>query len=250
MYIIFGFLSALLSLLFLLFNPLKGDPELYHLSHALIIGHWATLLFHTPVYFISMFKRNHPFGLFILLGATATFLYNNLWVVITQPVSIYFILFSIMATFSIFVLIKIIKEIKLNKIEVQSKKSHGIYLIIISVIFYILWTLQIVSFLKTGIPMRHTEYWGTPTSPVHILDMILFLPFLFTIGFNILKHRTYGGYFITGVTMFVIIGAGLLIDRIVLFINNDYSRFGSFIFLFSILLIGIIKTAKIGVKYE
>jgi hypothetical protein len=71
-------------------------------------------------------------------------------------------------------------------------KTIGIYLIVISCFFYILWLSEIVPAIKSNATPANIIEIGTPTNPVHALDLSVCLPGLLITSILLLRKKPLG----------------------------------------------------------
>ena len=78
---------------------------------------------------------------------------------------------------------------KFQNKEPRYQKITGAYLVIISVLFYLLWYSEIISaIIRDTIPASVADS-GLPTNPVHVIDISIFLPAMFITGLFTLKRK-------------------------------------------------------------
>lgn len=68
----------------------------------------------------------------------------------------------------------------------------GWVLIATSVFFTLLWLREIIPDLLAGSPSASASSWNVPTSPVHVLDLALFLPAVLMSGVLLLRGQAWG----------------------------------------------------------
>jgi hypothetical protein len=83
-----------------------------------------------------------------------------------------------------------------TKMEIFKNKSliliTGFYLILISVMFYLLWLAEIIpSIIKNTLPKSLVDT-GLFTNGVHVIDLAVFLPAVFITGAFLLKRKSFG----------------------------------------------------------
>jgi hypothetical protein len=79
-------------------------------------------------------------------------------------------------------------------------KSTGIYFLVISIMFYILWLSEIVPAMLYNTMPRGLVEAGLPTNPVHVIDLSVILPGIFITGILVLKKK-YPGYVLAPVLL-------------------------------------------------
>lgn len=71
-------------------------------------------------------------------------------------------------------------------------KTISFYLIILACLFYALWLSSVLpSILNNVIPKEITEL-NLPTNPIHVLDLSIFLPGIFTVAILLLRKKSLG----------------------------------------------------------
>ncbi len=81
-------------------------------------------------------------------------------------------------------------------------KFTGVYFILLAVVFYALWLSEIVpAICQQTIPKTLTDA-GLVTNPVHILDLSVVLPFIFTTGVLLLQRKEIGFLFAAPLLLF------------------------------------------------
>ena len=70
-------------------------------------------------------------------------------------------------------------------------KATGVYFIIISIAFYLLWLSDILSAVANDEIPAILNSTNLPVNPVHSIDLALLLPALFIIGVNLLRRNSY-----------------------------------------------------------
>ncbi|HTY12257.1 MAG TPA: hypothetical protein VMF88_14445 [Bacteroidota bacterium] len=71
-------------------------------------------------------------------------------------------------------------------------KATGVYLIVVASIFYLLWLAQIIPSIIHNTAPSDVVDSGLPTSPVHVLDLAVFLPGIILIGIFVLRRNPLG----------------------------------------------------------
>ncbi len=105
-------------------------------------------------------------------------------------------------------------------------KIVGVYLIVIACLFYALWLSQILPAIISNSTPRDLVDVGLPTNPVHVIDLSVALPGIFTVGLLLLKKKPLGLLLAPGILMFTVlmditIGA-LIVAMHVKAIQEDY----------------------------
>lgn len=151
-----------------------------------------------------------------------------------------------------FALLQWKQQRQINLKNRQPVKVTAIYLIVISILFYILWLSDIVPAILNNQTPKAVLESGLPTNPVHVIDLAFFLPALFITGVLMLKQKTIG-YILAPVflTFFILmditIGALIVVMKLK-GIENEisvaYVMFGLTV-LSIVLLVWILKSIRI-----
>lgn len=91
----------------------------------------------------------------------------------------------------------------------------GIYFIIISVLFYVLWLSEIIPSVIQNTTPKSIEETGLFTNGVHILDLAVILPAIFLTGIFLLKQKPLG-YILTPVILTFFILMDITIGTLVI----------------------------------
>lgn len=71
-------------------------------------------------------------------------------------------------------------------------KVIGIYFLVLSTLFYLLWLGEIIPAITNNTTPKSLLDVGLPTNPVHIIDLSVILPGIFTTGIFLLKKKRIG----------------------------------------------------------
>jgi len=202
----------------------------------------VNLFFVLPLLIITLLImwRDGKIAVFIYGGTVLYILYSFIIYSFGVHFNKMFLLYCITLGLSLYAFILTMYE--LNKMDVQNwfgnkipLRSIAIYLIIISVMFYLLWLKEIVpAIIKNSIPKSVSEY-NLLVNPVHVIDIAFALPGLIITAILLLKrHRL--GYILTPIALvFIIILAIALIAMVIMLkvrnISDDTSVAGIFIIL-------------------
>lgn len=161
-----------------------------------------------PVLMLSSFFawRKSKLGLLIWSGAIFYLAYSYTIYCFGLHFNHFFIAYCVILGLSFYSLVYFLfTSIKENVsgwyVKEFSGKSTGIFLIVVSVLFYFIWLSEIVpSILYNTIPKSITES-GLLINPVHVLDIAICLPALIITGLALIKKRNLG--FLLAPTMLV-----------------------------------------------
>ena len=94
-------------------------------------------------------------------------------------------------------------------------KIAGLYFIIISILFYLLWLAEIVPpIIKNSVP-KNLSKTGLLTNPVHVIDLSIFLPAIFITGMLLIRKNNVG-YLLAPVMMIFFILMDITIGCLVI----------------------------------
>lgn len=79
------------------------------------------------------------------------------------------------------------------------------FVIAVAVLFTLVWLSEIVPDLLAGGPSRSATTWDVPTSPVHVLDLALFLPAVVTSGVLLLRRHPFGYATVVGQLVWLVL---------------------------------------------
>jgi hypothetical protein len=152
-----------------------------------------------PILIIAAFFafRKSKLGLLIWSGAISYLVYsytiycfglhfNNLFVIYCMILGLSF--YSLVY----FVISSLQENVSDWFSEKISTKSTGIFLIIITVLFYIIWLSEIIPAIMTNVTPKSIIESGLLINPVHVLDLAICLPALFITGIALIKKRKVG----------------------------------------------------------
>jgi len=154
---------------------------------------------------------------------------------------VYCLLFGIVGYAFLYSLLGIIQE----SIEPTGLvfKIIGLYFIVVSVLFYLLWLSEIIpaAWMNT-VPQSLVEV-GLPTNPVHVLDLAFVLPGIFVVGLLILKKRPIGITLAPVVLTFFILMDITIAAIMVMMVRNGFEgsyAIAIFMALLAILSLGLL----------
>jgi hypothetical protein len=173
--------------------------------------------------------------------------FNSLFIVYCSILGLSFYLFAW------FILSQYREPLKDWIVDKIPRKLVGIYMIVISLVFYILWLMQVIPSSITGTTPAETANAGLVTNPVHVLDLSVFLPGSLITGILLLRGHSLG-LLLTPVllTFFILmdmtIGGLMIILKWRGFIVNDIVLIGMFVLalLTVVLLIMFLRNVKIS----
>jgi hypothetical protein len=136
----------------------------------------------------------------------------------------------------------IIINIKLSAMNIRDwfsdkmpVRSIGIFMIIVSVMFYMLWLKSIIPAIMTNTVPKDVSDYGLLVNPVHVLDLAIALPGLIIIAILFMKKHTIGFMFAPVVLIFVLILTVALIGMVILMKIKNISDDISLMYIFIVL---------------
>lgn len=152
-----------------------------------------------PLLLISLFfmLRENRIAMLIYAGTVSYILYSFVIYALGIHFNSLFLLYCLTLGLSLYAFILIL--IELNSREVESwfgpklpKKTTGVYLILVSVLFYIFWLKDVVPpLLENTIPKSVSDY-RLLVNPVHVIDISIALPGLIIAAVLLMKKRRLG----------------------------------------------------------
>lgn len=162
----------------------------------------VNLFFIVPVLIISLLtmQKNNRIGIFVFGGTVFYILYSFIIYCMGVNFNKLFLLYCLTLCLSIYLFIFYIYSFK--GINIKSwfwnnipLKLFGIYLLIISVVFYFLWLTEIVPALLNNIAPQSVSDYNLLVNPVHVVDMAFVLPGLIVTSILLMKRHSLGYFF-------------------------------------------------------
>ncbi|MBN2245946.1 MAG: hypothetical protein JW755_08880, partial [Candidatus Aminicenantes bacterium] len=153
-----------------------------------------------------------------------------------------FLLYCIILGLSIYSFILIIYELSKRDVENWFKpkvpaKASGIYLLVVSMMFYFLWLKEIIpAVISNTVPKSVSDY-NLLVNPVHVIDIAFALPGLIITAVLLMKKNRYGYIFAPIAFVFVIILAVALAAMVLMVKIRDLSDEGSVAVIFVVLAV-------------
>ena len=176
-----------------------------------------------PVFLISLvlFQRGSRLAAFVYGGSLFYILYSFFIYAFGVNFNSLFLLYCLVLGLSLYSFILILVELSRMDVENWFKtglpvRFIGIYLIIVSAMFYVLWLKDVVpSILDNTIPKSVSDL-NLLVNPVHVIDMAIALPGLVIVAVLLMKKRRMG-YILAPVSLvFVVIMAIALVGMVVM----------------------------------
>ena len=221
----------------------------------------VNLFFAVPLLIVTLIfmLRDSKVAFYIYGGTVLYILYSFVIYCFGVNFNNLFLLYCITLGLSLYSFILILYE--LSRMDVQNwfgtkvpARSIGIYLIIISLMFYLLWFKEIIpAILHNSIPKSVSDY-NLLVNPVHVIDIAFVLPgLIITATLLMRKHRA--GYILAPISLvFIIILAIALTGMVIMLkargIGDEASVAGIFIilavisFIFLLVFLRNIRTIK------
>jgi hypothetical protein len=117
----------------------------------------------------------------------------------------------------IFLLIKHPAGVGLNITSVT--KITGVYFILVSALFYILWLSAIIPAIAQNTTPQDLAETGLPTNPVHVIDLSVILPGIFIVGILLLRKKLLG-YFLAPVMLTFFILMDITIGTLIVLMKH------------------------------
>jgi len=202
----------------------------------------VNLFFVLPLLLLSLIfiARGSKIAIFIYSGTLFYLLYSFVIYSFGVHFNNMFLLYCLTLSLSFYAFVLIMYE--LNRMEVQDwfgnrtpVKSIGIFLLIISIMFYMLWLKDIVPAIWTDTVPQTVSDYNLLVNPVHVLDIAIALPGLIITAILLFKGRRLGYILAPIFLVFIIILTIALIAMVLLLkarnITDDISIAGVFVVL-------------------
>ena len=197
-----------------------------------------------PLLVVSLIgvHRSNRIAFFLFGGALLYILYSFIIYSFGVHFNYLFLLYCITLGLSLFTFILLVYE--LNRMNVQKwfdektpVRLVGIYLIIVSIIFYFLWLKDIVPAIITNVVPSSVGDYNLLTNPVHVIDIAFALPGLIITSVLLFRRRSFGYIFAPIALVFIIILAIALAAMVIVVKLKGISEDSSVAVIFIILAI-------------
>ncbi len=125
----------------------------------------------------------------------------------------YVAVFGLSTYATVYALRNLLNQVPLTPALARPARLLGAYLLIVSVMFYLLWLGDIIPAIAGGYVPSTILSAGVPTNPVHVLDLALVLPGVFIVGI-LLSRRLPPGLMLAPVVLVFFILMNLTITVI------------------------------------
>lgn len=191
-----------------------------------------------PLLLVSLFytNRKSKTAAFILGGTLLYIMYSYVIYSFGVHFNRLFLLYTVTLGLALYAFILFMMDFMKNNtagwFSDPPKKTTGIYLIVVAVIFYMLWLKSIVpAILNNTIPADVANY-NLLVNPVHVLDIAFALPGLILGGLLLMKGKNPGFVIAPIALIFMMILtialAGMVIMLVIEGISEDYTIAGVF----------------------
>lgn len=207
----------------------------------------VNLFFVVPLLVISLISilRNSRIASFILGGTVFYILYSSFIYAFGLHFNRLFLPYCLILGSSLYLFILIILE--LSRMDVRNWfgenvpiRLTGVYLLLISALFYMLWLKDIIpAVLKNATPKSVSDY-NLLVNPVHVLDLSIALPGLILTAVLLMKKRKLGYILAPVLLVFVIILSIALAGMVVMTKTRGITEDMSTAFIF--IMLALIST--------
>lgn len=155
---------------------------------------------------LAILTRNHPLARLMWGGVVTYVLYTFIIYSFALHFNSFFLIYCWALGLSVYLFAHFCSHITNEEtgINYNNKWSKviGIYFLLVSVLFYLLWLSEIVPALTRGEAPSSLAEVGLLTNPVHVLDLGVVLPGIFVVGAALLKERNWAQNWIPVVLTF------------------------------------------------
>jgi hypothetical protein len=184
---------------------------------------FVDLVFVIPLLVFSLvfMMRNSRMASFIFGGTVFYILYSFCIYAFGLHFNKFFLLYCLILGSSFYLFISVILE--LSRMDIQNWfgenvpiRLTGVYLMLISALFYVLWLKDIIpEVLKNTIPKNVSNY-DLLVNPVHVLDLSIILPGLILTSVLLLRRQRLGYILAPVLLVFVIILTIALVGMVIM----------------------------------
>ena len=141
-------------------------------------------------------RRGHLGAYFGWLGCLGFTVYNYAIYAFSIHFGPLFLVWVAVLGLSVFALLGSLATVDARAIHARlvgrSLRWPGWFLIVAAALFALLWLREILPDLLAQRPSRSASQWNTPTNPVYVLDLAVFLPAVATSGVLLLRRHRWG----------------------------------------------------------
>ncbi len=175
------------------------------------------------IYAAFTWQRGRCTSLFLLAGTLLFFLYTFIIYAFDVHFNRFFLLYCLSLGLTFYTLMYVMLTLKHDELKnwfVMTKKATYaiIFMYVVAFVFYFLWLSSIVPpMLRGEIPKELVEV-GLPTNPVHIIDLVFFLPSLIIIAV-MMKKGKWQAYFMAASFMVFSVVMALSIAGLIIYME-------------------------------
>jgi hypothetical protein len=169
----------------------------------------ANLIVAVPTLIVSalLIHKGAKAALFIWLGTTIFLVYTFVLYCFALHFNSLFLVYCGVLSLSFYAIVSVLTPLDKSAVKdwFDEKRTNNFavyYLVIISILFFMLWMKQIVPALAAGEPPRELKENGLLTNPVHVLDLCFFLPGSVISAILLKKKNSLGYLFAPALTIF------------------------------------------------
>lgn len=215
----------------------------------------VNLFLAVPLLVVSLLlvRRGSRAALMIYAGTVLYILYSFVIYALGIHFNSLFLVYCLILGLSLYAFVLIV--IEMSKMDVKSwfgpkipVRLIGIYLMVISAMFYLLWLKDVVpALLNHTVPKTVSDY-QLLVNPVHVIDMAVALPGLVIVALLLMRKKRLGYILTPAALVFVIIQAIALVGMAVMLkvegISEDISVAGIFV------ILAVVSTILLGVFFS
>lgn len=151
------------------------------------------------IYGAISWQKGNRTSLFMLLGTLLFFLYTFIIYAFDVHFNRFFLIYCLTLGLTFYTLMYVVLTLKRDELknwfDVTKKATYAtIFMYVVAFVFYFLWLSTIVPPMLSGEVPKELVEVGLPTNPVHIIDLVFFLPSLIIVA-NMMKKGKWQAYF-------------------------------------------------------
>lgn len=144
-------------------------------------------------------RRGLRKSLFVLLGTLLFFLYTFVIYAFDVHFNRFFLIYCMTLGLTFYTLMYVVLTLKRDELknwfDTTKKVTYAVvFMYVVAFLFYFLWLSTIVPPMLSGEVPKELAEVGLPTNPVHIIDLVFFLPSLIIVA-NMMKKGKWQAYF-------------------------------------------------------
>lgn len=151
------------------------------------------------IYSAISWRKGNRASLFMLLGTLLFFLYTFIIYGFDVHFNRFFLIYCLVLGLTFYTFIYVVLTLKRDELknwfDTSKKATYAIvFMYVVAFVFYFLWLSTIVPPMLSGEVPKELAEVGLPTNPVHIIDLVFFLPSLIIVA-NMMKKGKWQAYF-------------------------------------------------------